>query len=99
MEGAVEGVQEGGAEGVGDLGEGEVEVEEGARIYGAIKVGIEPENEPGRRPSRYGIRSDTKKTVRATLERAVPVRNLEGRSAFHICELHICSSGHYTGRF
>ena len=98
MEGAVEGVQEGGAEGVGDLGEGEVEVGEGARIYGAIEVRIGPENEPGRRPSRYGISSDTK-TVRATLGRAMPVRNLEGRSELHICELHICSSGHYTGRF
>lgn len=60
VEGAVEGVQEGGAEGVGDLGEEEVEVEEGARIYGAIKVGIEPENEPGRRPSRCGIIPETK---------------------------------------
>lgn len=40
VEGAVEGVQEGGAEGVGDLGEGEVEVGEEARIYGAIEVRI-----------------------------------------------------------
>lgn len=41
MEGAVEGVQEGGAEGVGDLGEEEVEVGEGVRKYGAIKVGLD----------------------------------------------------------
>lgn len=40
MEGAVEGVQEGGGEGVGDLGEEEVEVGEGVRKYGAIKVGL-----------------------------------------------------------
>lgn len=38
VEGAVEGVQEAGAEGVGDLGEGEAEVGEGVRKYGAIKV-------------------------------------------------------------
>lgn len=41
MEGAVEAVQEAGEEGVGDLGEGEAEVGEGARKYGAIKVGLD----------------------------------------------------------
>lgn len=41
MEGAVEGVQEAGEEGVGDLGEEEAEVGEGVRKYGAIKVGLD----------------------------------------------------------
>lgn len=49
---------------------------------------IGPENEPVRRLSRYGIRSETKK-VRAALERAMPVRHLEGRSGLHFCELHM----------
>lgn len=39
------------------------------------------------------------KRVEQRLERAMHVRNLEGRSEIHICELHICSSDHYTGRF
>lgn len=41
MEGAVEGVQEAGEEGVGDLGEGEGEVGGGVRKYGTIKVGLD----------------------------------------------------------
>lgn len=41
VEGAVEGVQEAGAEGVGDLGEGEAEAGEGVRKYGAMKVGLD----------------------------------------------------------
>ncbi len=98
MEGAVEGVQEAGAEGVGDLGEGEAEVGEGVRKYGAIKVGLDRKMNPVEDHRDMASVPDTK-TVRATLERAMPVRNLEGRSELHICELHICSSGHYTGRF
>lgn len=46
MEGGVEGVQEAGAEGVGDLGEGEAEVGEGVRKYGAIKVGLDRKMNP-----------------------------------------------------
>lgn len=46
MEGAVEGVQEAEAEGVGDLGEGEAEVGEGVRKYGAIKVGLDRKMNP-----------------------------------------------------
>lgn len=98
MEGAVEGVQEGGAEEVGDLGEGEVEVGGGVRKYGAIKVGLDRKmNLVEDHPDMASVL--IQKTVRATLERAMSVRDLEGRSELHICELHICSSGHYTGRF
>lgn len=98
VEGAAEGVQEAGEEGVGDLGDGEGGVGEGVRKYGGDRGRIGPENEPGRRPSKYGIRSETK-TVRTALERAMPVRHLEGRNGLYLCELQICSSDHFTGRF
>lgn len=98
MEGAVEGVQEGGAEEVGDLGEGEVEVGEGVRKYGAIKVGLDRKmNLVEDHPDMASVL--TQKRLEQRLERAMSVRDLEGRSELHICELHICSSGHYTGRF
>lgn len=50
------------------------------------------ENVPGRRPSRYGIRSEGK-LDRAALERSMPIRYMvKGRSVLRLCELHICSS-------
>lgn len=61
----VEGVQEAGEEEVGDLGEGEGEVGEGVREFGAIKVGL------GRRMNLVEDHRDMasglkQKTVRAT---------------------------------
>lgn len=61
----VEGVQEAGEEEVGDLGEGEGEVGEGVREFGAINVGL------GRRMNLVEDHRDMasgleQKTVRAT---------------------------------